>query len=108
MDIESEELNALKGAKSIFGKVPLLIEYVANRQNAIDLREYLLKKYTIYSFNSNLDLVEFLPSRSYSSILCLPINNLENYLKLYEKKSLLRKKLILSLPRYGLERLKNN
>tara|TARA_B100000161_G_C33533871_1_gene407400 strand:+ start:525 stop:1526 length:1002 start_codon:yes stop_codon:yes gene_type:complete len=105
IDIEGEELHALKGAKTIFGKVPLLIEYNTRLNKIALLLDYLSKAYIFYTFDSKLNLCEFDPALTYSSLLCIPILERENYLKLYKKRNSLRAKLLLSLPKYGLKRL---
>ena len=97
MDIEEEELPALKGAKSIYGKVPLLVEYVAKSEKSKALREYLSKAYAIFTFNSHLELIDYNPSRNYSSLLCLPLENLDMYLSRYKEKLSSRKNLLSSL-----------
>jgi len=105
MDIEGEELHALKGAKSIFGKVPLLVEYVPRLDNAVLLVEYLSKAYMLYTFDSKFDLCEFDPSLTHSSVLCIPIQDHDIYLRLYKESNPLRENLLSYLPKYGLKRL---
>lgn len=108
MDIEEAELPALKGAKSIYGKVPLLVEYVAKSEKAKALLEYLSNAYSIFAFNSHLELIDYNPSRNYSSLLCLPLENLDMYLSRYKEKLSSSKNLLSSLPSYGLKRLDVN
>ena len=106
MDIEEEEFSALQGAKSVFGKVPILIEYVAKSEQAVLLIDFLKKKYKLYTFDSKLNLCEFDPKINHSSVLCIPILEHDNYLNLYKERYHLRKKLLSKLPEYGLNRLK--
>lgn len=105
MDIEGEELPALKGAKTVFGKVPLLVEYIAKLDKVSLLVEHLSKSYILYTFDSKFNLCKFNPALTHSSVLCIPIMEHDHYLKLYKKRNHLRKKLLSSLPKYGLKRL---
>ena len=112
IDIEGGEFSALQGAKSIFGKVPILIEYKAKSEQAFFISEQavflidlLKKEYKLYSLDSQLNLCAFDPKKSYSSVLCIPILENENYLKLYEERYPLRKKLLSKLHKYELNKL---